>query len=78
MFFNGNAADEEKRREVIAEIRSRFETEPGTVSVLLHSLAFGTLRPYVDPADPKQVLTRAQMEMTLDVMANSLVYWTHI
>ena len=33
LFFNGNAADEEKRREVIAQIRSHFVTEPGTVRV---------------------------------------------
>jgi enoyl-[acyl-carrier-protein] reductase (NADH) len=40
----------------------------------MHSLAFGTLRPYVPPEREKAV-SRAQMEMTLDVMAHSLVYW---
>jgi enoyl-[acyl-carrier-protein] reductase (NADH) len=40
----------------------------------MHSLAFGTLRPYV-PANREEAVTRAQMEMTLDVMAHSLVYW---
>jgi enoyl-[acyl-carrier-protein] reductase (NADH) len=53
------------------------------VKLLLHSLAFGTLRPYVTlddaspprPGDRKEALSRAQMEMTLDVMAHSLVYW---
>jgi enoyl-[acyl-carrier-protein] reductase (NADH) len=42
--------------------------------VLMHSLAFGTLKPYVSE-DPKARLTKDQMEMTLDVMAHSLVYW---
>ncbi len=73
-FFNINAADDAKRAQVIDRIR---ETAGGDapVRLLLHSLAFGTLRPYVNSDDPQQVLTRAQMEMTIDVMANSLVYW---
>ncbi len=41
---------------------------------MLHSLAFGTLLPYI--ADkPKEAVSQRQMEMTLDVMAHSLVYW---
>ena len=71
-FFNGNAADEEKRREVTAQIRSRFESEPGTVRVLLHSLAFGSLKPLIGADD---VASKKQMEMTADVMGHSLVYW---
>src|SRR5262245_14799183 len=44
------------------------------VSVVLHSLAFGTLKPFF--AEPREnALTKAQLEMTMDVMANSLVYW---
>ena len=50
---------------------------PGAVRVLLHSLAFGSLRPFVRDAleAGTDAVTQAQMEMTLDVMANSLVYW---
>src|SRR5258708_24895046 len=49
--------------------------EPGSLRVLLHSLAFGTLKLYV--SEPmKDAVTQAQMDMTLDVMAHSLVYWT--
>nr|HPK66057.1 SDR family oxidoreductase [Thermoanaerobaculia bacterium] len=47
----------------------------GGLAVLLHSLAFGTLKPLV-AADEKEALNQRQLEMTLDVMANSLVYWT--
>ena len=77
VFFNVNAADAEKRHEVLDEA-SRILTErgeSGAVTVLLHSLAFGALRPYVTE-DAKEALTQSQLEMTLDVMANSLVYWT--
>ena len=77
LFFNVNAADAEKRHEVLDQI-SRLLTErgePGAVTVLLHSLAFGALRPYITD-DAKETLTQSQLEMTLDVMANSLVYWT--
>ena len=41
----------------------------------MHSLAFGTLKPLVTDV-PGQQTTKAQLEMTLDVMAHSLVYWT--
>jgi NAD(P)-dependent dehydrogenase (short-subunit alcohol dehydrogenase family) len=76
-FFNVNAADPEKRAEIGAEMQRVLEArnEMGTLRVLLHSLAFGTLRLYI--ADPmKEAVTPAQMDMTLDVMAHSLVYWT--
>jgi NAD(P)-dependent dehydrogenase (short-subunit alcohol dehydrogenase family) len=77
VFFNMNAADAKKRAQILDAITDRLRAEkpPATVRVLLHSLAFGTLRSYA-PADPKQAVSQAQMEMTLDVMAHSLVYWT--
>lgn len=70
-FFNMNAADEGKRREVVDALATELEANGGTVAVLMHSLAFGTLKPYI--AD--DALTKANIEMTLDVMAHSLVYW---
>lgn len=76
-FFNVNAADAEKRTEVLDEISRTLESrrEQGQIRVLLHSLAFGTLKPYIfDPL--KEAVSQAQMDMTLDVMAHSLVYWT--
>jgi NAD(P)-dependent dehydrogenase (short-subunit alcohol dehydrogenase family) len=72
-FFNINAADHDKRREVIAEMKEAAAGAP--VRVLLHSLAFGTLKPYIAP-DEKDAMAPAQIDMTLDVMAHSLVYWT--
>jgi NAD(P)-dependent dehydrogenase (short-subunit alcohol dehydrogenase family) len=76
-YFNVNAADQERRREVLAEVTKRFD-ERGNQErfrVLMHSLAFGTLRPLVAD-DPEEQASQKQLEMTLDVMANSLVYWT--
>ncbi len=72
-FYNINAADAEKRDATLDEMAS---SEPeGSVRVLLHSLAFGTLRPLV-AEEPGGDVTPKQMDMTLDVMAHSLVYWT--
>jgi enoyl-[acyl-carrier protein] reductase III len=73
-FFNVNAADEKKRNEVISELKKISDGQP-IVKVLMHSLAFGTLKPFVKTGD-EQPITKSQMEMTLDVMAHSLVYWT--
>ncbi|TAK60116.1 MAG: SDR family oxidoreductase [Bacteroidetes bacterium] len=75
-FFNVNASDQERRNETLDTIKEQFATDPeATIRVLLHSLAFGTLKPYVGKT-PNDMVTQAQMEMTLDVMAHSLVYWT--
>jgi NAD(P)-dependent dehydrogenase (short-subunit alcohol dehydrogenase family) len=76
-FFNVNAADAERRAETLAAMGRVLEEEksPHGVDVLLHSLAFGTLKPFL-AASPSEALSKAQMEMTLDVMAHSLVYWT--
>jgi len=75
-FFNMNAADEEKRREALDQMEKVLKErgEEGEVRVVLHSLAFGTLRPFVT-ANPAEAITKAQMDMTVDVMAHSLVYW---
>lgn len=76
VFFNINAADSIKRNEILDEIQERFVQEPNsTIKVLLHSLAFGTLKTFI-AKKPDDMVTQAQMEMTIDVMANSLVYWT--
>jgi enoyl-[acyl-carrier protein] reductase III len=71
-FFNINAADESRRREVMDALAEDLDANGGTVAVLMHSLAFGTLKPYLGD----DALTKANVEMTLDVMAHSLVYWT--
>ena len=75
VFFNINAADSIKRNETLDDIQERFENDPSsTVKVVLHSLAFGTLKSFI-AKKREDTLTQAQMEMTVDVMAHSLVYW---
>ncbi len=74
-FFNFNAADDEKRASTVEAIRRRLtldQESQGTVRVLIHSLAFGTLKPLAGAPD---VTSKNQMELTADVMAHSLVYW---
>lgn len=74
VFFNVNAADPERRVEVLSRALEVAGNSGGIV-VLLHSLAFGNLRPYI-AENAQNAITEAQMDMTLAVMAHSLVYWT--
>ncbi len=69
-FFNINAADESKRGESLDKMKELAGA--GSVKVLLHSLAFGALKPLIG----EDTLSEAQMAMTINVMASSLVYWT--
>jgi len=71
-FKNMNATDSEKRKMVIDELKSFGEIH---VKVLMHSLAFGALRQVID-SSPDNTIQQRQIEMTLDVMANSIIYWT--
>ena len=75
VFYNINAADAIKRAETLDDIQERFAVHGvHNVRVLMHSLAFGTLKPFIGKK-VEETVTQAQMEMTIDVMANSLVYW---
>lgn len=74
LFYNVNAADQFKRSEIITELKTKLNDQP-VIKVIMHSLAFGTLKSFVPKNTDEQPITHAQMEMTLDVMAHSLVYW---
>jgi len=79
LFINMNAADDEKRAAAVEALGERFAESRGQgrepyVRVVMHSLAFGSLVPFLSE-DPKDGVDRKKMEMTQDVMANSLVYW---
>ena len=83
-FWNVNAADSERRKEVMDAVEAELKEHGGEVAVLFHSLAFGALVPLVKPSragigapdgPASPVVTQKQLDMTLDVMANSLVYW---
>lgn len=80
VFHNVNAADEEKRQQVIEDTRRRFEQRRAEgadpfVCVFLHSLAFGTTLSYVSGDPEEREVSQRQLEMTADVMAHSMVYW---
>ena len=79
LYMNMNAADDEKRHAALAALGERFDRSRAVglhpyVRVVMHSLAFGSLVPFL-AEDPKAGVDRKKMEMTQDVMANSLVYW---
>ena len=73
LFFNVNAAADDKRDEVLDRLREHGGT--GSLRLLFHSIAFGSMAPLVGE-QPKGSARRSQVEMTLDVMASTLVYWT--
>ena len=75
VFFNANAADARKRVVVLDQIEQTLAHAPAAnIHFVLHSLAFGTLLPFI--ADrPEDAVGEAHMDMTLRVMAHSLVYW---
>jgi len=71
-FFNFNAADEDKRKDCVEQIRRRLSEPPGWIRVLLHSIAFGALKPLVGA---EIVASKKQIESTAEIMGHSLVYW---
>ena len=77
LYFNLNAASDKNREQVIQRCQDHFKIKNinGKIKVILHSLAFGSLAPYIHN-DLKERLSQKQMDMTLNVMAHSLVYWT--
>ena len=64
IFFNVNAADETKMDEVVGVIEKKFSEQPSHLTVVLHSLAFGTLKPFITNY-PKNTLTKTQKNNTL-------------
>lgn len=79
VFTNANAASEATRSQVVDQLCD-LNSHAG-VGLLFHSLAFGSLVPYLplrdeDDGPRAALLSSKQMTMTLEVMAHSLVWWT--
>ncbi len=79
-FFNVNAGDDEKRAEVVAQIAALFADRRAAghdpvIGAFLHSLAFGTTLPFLATPERPKPLSRKQLEMTVDVMGHSLLFW---
>lgn len=80
VFHNVNAADDEKRAAVVASISELFAQRRAAgadpvIGAFLHSLAFGATLPYLATDERPKTLSRKQLEMTVDVMGHSMLYW---
>lgn len=73
-FFNLNAASVATRTEVVSRIGAL--SAGAGVRVFVHSVAFGTLLPFLPGPDGAAAITPRQLAMTVDVMGHNLVYWT--
>jgi NAD(P)-dependent dehydrogenase (short-subunit alcohol dehydrogenase family) len=74
-FINTNAADASRRAAAMDRIEAVLARDEAThIHLLVHSLAFGSLGPFI-AARAGDAVDEARMEMTLRVMAHSLVYW---
>lgn len=75
-FFNSNAVQDDTRQAIIAAMIAELGegSHLGRLRAVLHSIAFGNLLPYVSDGG-SQAISPAQMEMTFNAMAHSLVYW---
>ena len=69
-YFNSNAASEEVMDKYIPQIKEITAGQP--LKLLLHSIAFGTTTNFFGG----KPVTQKQMDMTIHVMSNSLLYWT--
>ena len=69
-YWNTNAASEETMEKFIPEIKEIVGD--GHLKLLLHSIAFGTTTNFFGD----RPVTQRQMDMTVHVMGNSLLYWT--
>ena len=69
-YFNTNAASEEAIKKYVPKIKEITNGVP--LKLLLHSIAFGTTTNFF----VETPVTQRQMDMTIHVMGNSLLYWT--
>ena len=69
-YFNTNATSVETMDKYIPQIKEITCGQP--VKLLLHSIAFGTTTNFFG----EKPVTQKQMDMTVHVMGNSLLYWT--
>ena len=73
IFKKTNAANLENIDICIKELAEKQNTN---IKMLIHSVAFGTLKNMISNDDNH--LNKKQIDMTLDIMCNSLIYWTII
>ena len=71
IFKKGNVSNEDTINHVVDELQKQ---DAAAVKMLIHSVAFGTLKPMIHKE--KICLNKKNIDMTLDVMSNNLLYWT--
>jgi enoyl-[acyl-carrier-protein] reductase (NADH) len=76
VFYNLNAADSSNIANTVEQIKQEFlkSEEKQALGVILHSIAFGSLGPLIHIDKDKQI-NQKKLEMSINVMANSLIYW---
>ena len=71
IYKKANVANEENIQNIVNELKTMNNIR---VKMLIHSVAFGTLKNMIT-ADGTG-LNKKNIEMTLDVMCNNLIYWS--
>ena len=69
IYKKANIANAENRKIIINELK---QIKNIRIKIFIHSIAFGTLKKMISGND---YLNNKNIEMTSDVMCNSLVYW---
>ena len=72
IFKKANASNDDMRNQIIGELKN---IDNINCQFLIHSIAFGTLKKMIDENNNNQ-LNKKNIEMTMDVMCNNLIYWT--
>ncbi len=71
--FNADALNSESRKDIIDQIKQSLSPN-GKISVLIHSIAKGHLKPMV--SDNTATLNVSDLQLTINAMALSLYDWT--
>lgn len=71
IFKKANAANLDNIIDCVDELSQRKNLK---IKMLIHSVAFGTLKNMI--SKDNNHLNKKQIDMTLDVMCNSLIYWS--
>lgn len=71
IYKKANAANEKNIKEIIDELQAKGNIR---IKMLIHSIAFGTLKNMI--TEDNKGLNKKNLDMTLDVMCNSLIYWS--
>ena len=71
IYRKANASNEDSRKDIINELVNMKNIR---IKMFIHSIAFGALKKMIDAS--ASALNKKNIDMTLDVMCNNLIYWT--